>query len=199
MAEFWSRPENEELRRLGSSGFNDQEGRDRILQFELGRTAILSDWRGKLIVGWPPPERGWYRRAHKNVMPVLAIREESFFDGALPLWDEVNYSWAELKILTTRMRAALEQWRGIYLIWDSSDGLAYVGSAYGETNILGRWEGYRDTGHGGNKLLRDRDPSTFRFTILRLVSPALDAASVIKLENTWKERLHTRSHGLNEN
>ena len=84
-------------------------------------------------------------------------------------------------------------------IWDSSDGLAYVGSASGDTNILGRWEGYAATGHGGNKLLRERDPSLFRFTILQRVSPDLEIAEVIRLEATWKERLHTRERGLNEN
>ena len=98
------------------------------------------------------------------------------------------------------MRTALEQWRGIYLIWDKSDGLAYVGSAYGQMNILGRWTGYAETGHGGNKHLRKRDPSNFWFTILQRVSPDLEDAEVIRLENTWKARLHTRTpHGLNEN
>jgi hypothetical protein len=202
MAEFLAQPENIELRRLGNPGFTEKEGRNSILQFALGRTEILSDWRGKLVVKWPPPERSWYRRAHKNdmLMPVLAIREESTFTDALPPWNEVNYTWAELGILPPRMRAALEQWRGIYLIWDSSDGRAYVGSAYGGTNILGRWQDYAATGHGGNKLLRNRDPSTFRFTILERVSPDLDSSDVNKLEATWKERLHTRAPlGLNEN
>ena len=72
--------------------------------------------------------------------------------------------------------------------------------AYGDTNILGRWLNYAASGHGGNVLLRQRDPKTLRFTILQRVSPDMDAGDVIRLEGTWKERLHTRSpFGLNDN
>jgi hypothetical protein len=53
--------------------------------------------------------------------------------------------------------------------------------------------------HGGNILLRQREPKYFRFSIQR-VSPDMDAADVIRLEATWKERLHTRApFGLNDN
>ena len=131
---------------------------------------------------------------------MLAIREDSAFAGELPPWDQLDYSWAELQILPTRMKAALEQWRGIYLIWDERDGRSYVGSAYGSTNLLGRWLNYAASGHGGNKRLQGRDPSTFRFTILQRVSPDLDQDEVVRLEATWKLRLHTRlAFGLNEN
>jgi len=201
-AEFWARPDNLTLRDLGCGGFTDDEGRDSIVRFDLRLTDALAEWRGKLIVGWPPPERGWYRRAanDKNIMPVLAIREESAFSVDIPDWREMDYSWAELAILPERVRTALAQWRGIYLIWDESDGKSYVGSAYGAANILGRWENYAATGHGGNTLLRQRDPRRFRFTILQRVSPDLEDRDVISLESSWKARLHTRApFGLNEN
>lgn len=94
----------------------------------------------------------------------------------------------------------LSQWRGVYYIFDTSDGKGYVSSAYGEGNLLGRWLNYAVRGHGGNSLLRERDPRKFRFTILQLVSSDLDAHDVIRLEGSWKHRLHTRSlYGLNEN
>jgi hypothetical protein len=81
-----------------------------------------------------------------------------------------------------------------------SDGKGYVGSAYGDSNLLGRWLGYAAGGHGGNVLLRNRQPGNFRFSILQRVSPDMDAADVIRLEATWKERLHTRApFGLNDN
>ena len=99
---------------------------------------------------------------------------------------------------------------GIYYIFDTSDGKGYVGSAYGDStlsghyigtgNLLGRWLNYAALGHGGNSLLRKRDPRHFRFTILELVSPNMEASAVIRLETTWKERLHTRPpYGLNDN
>jgi hypothetical protein len=64
----------------------------------------------------------------------------------------------------------------------------------------GRWVGYAATGHGGNRLLRQRDPKHFRFSILQRVSPDMDATDVIRIEASWKDRLHTRHPwGLNDN
>lgn len=198
--EFWADPQQTKLKTIGSKGFEVEEGRVTTQLFDLQAMPLHAEWQGKLVVRWPPPERSWYRRAHRNVMPVLAIREESFFVAAVPQWDEVEFTWAELGALPASWRAALEQWRGVYLIWDALDGKSYVGSAYGAENILGRWNGYAATGHGGNKHLRSRDPANFRFTILQRVSPDLEDAEVIRLENSWKLRLHTRApHGLNEN
>jgi hypothetical protein len=103
-------------------------------------------------------------------------------------------------VLPTRWRSALAHWRGIYFIFDVSDAKGYVGAAYGHDNILGRWLAYAATGHGGNSLLRQRDPRHFRFTILQRVSPDMEDDDVIRLEATWKERLHTRPpYGLNDN
>lgn len=197
--EFWAKPEQNELHALGNPGWKPKEERDERFYFALQRLPAYEDWRGKLIISWPPG-RAWTRRAHETPLNVLAIREDSFFAGALPSWDMIDFSWAELQILPNQMKAALEQWRGIYMIWDGWDGKSYVGSAYGGTNLLGRWLSYASTGHGGNKLLRKRDPAAFRFSILQRVSPDLSADEVIGLENSWKVRLHTRApFGLNEN
>ena len=49
---------------------------------------FLREWKGKLIVGWPPPERSWWRRAHRNEISVLAILDESALDAAMPEWQE---------------------------------------------------------------------------------------------------------------
>jgi hypothetical protein len=163
-------------------------------------TEHFADWKGKLVVCWPPPDIAWFRRAERNVMPVIAINEESLLEAAMPEWDAINLSWDELSVLPSKWRVALTHWRGIYFIFDESDGKGYVGYAYGDTNIYGRWAEYAASGHGGNKLLRKRDPSDFKFSILQRVSPDMNADDVIRLESSWKERLHTRQpHGLNEN
>ena len=52
----------------------------------------------------------------------------------------------------------------------------------------------------GMTQLRKRDPKNFRFTMLQRVSPDMEADDVLRLESTWKERLHTRQpFGLNDN
>jgi hypothetical protein len=94
---------------------------------------------------------------------------------------------------------ALSEWRGIYYIFDEASGKGYVGSASGNENILGRWKNYEATGHGGNAQLKPLDSQGFRFSILQRVSPDMGAAEVVAIENSWKERLHTRLHGLNDN
>lgn len=198
--EYWNIPAYVEMKEFGMRGWTEELNRSTMLWFDLRLTDFYSRWKGKLIVNWPPPERSWWRRAHKNVgMSVLAILEDSALDVALPHWQEISFTWDRLKALPSRWRAALSQWRGIYYIIDTSDGKGYVGSAYGADNLLGRWQNYGASGHGGNKFLLNRDPRNFRFTILQRVSPDLDAEDVIRLESSWKDRLHTRVYGLNDN
>lgn len=151
-------------------------------------------------MGWPPPERLWWRRAHRNEFSVVAVLEESAFVGEMPDRDEIELTWEQFGALPGSWRSALSQWRGVYYTLDASAGKGYIGSAYGEKNLLGRWLNYAARGHGGNTLLRHRDPRNFRFKILQRVSPDSDASQVIRLEGAWKQRLHTRApYGLNDN
>jgi hypothetical protein len=197
--EFWQVPAYAQLKVFGMRGFADENYSASVLWFDLTLTDFYAHWKGRLIVGWPPPERAWWRRAHRNEFPVVAVLEDSALVTALPEWDEIEFTWEQLGILPTSWKSTLSQWRGIYYIFDTSDGKGYIGSAYGETNLLGRWLNYAARGHGGNRLLRHRDPRNFRFTILQRVSPDLDASKVIRLEGSWKHRLYTRvPHGLND-
>ena len=192
-------PANVTLKTHGArSGFD--KGRSSVLWFDLALTDFYTAWKGKLIMSWPPPERAWWRRAHRNELSVLAILEESAFDEAMPEWYELTITWEELHVLPTCWKSALSQWRGIYVIFDHDDGKSYVGSAYGKDNLLGRWLDYATVGHGGNKHLRKRNPRSFSFSILQRVSPDMEADEIIRLEATWKARLHTRHpDGLNDN
>ncbi|NGY03364.1 GIY-YIG nuclease family protein [Solimonas terrae] len=196
--QYWAVPAYQEMQKFGMRGFRKE--RASVLWFDLAITDFYAHWQGKLVVVWPPPDRSWYRWASRNDIPVAAILEDSALVASMPSWDELDLAWDELRVLPTRWLDALSHWRGIYYIFDTHDGKGYVGSAAGSDNLLGRWMGYGSTGHGGNKLLRDRDPKTFRFTILQRVSPDMEVSDVVRLENTWKERLHSRQpYGLNEN
>lgn len=200
--QYWSMPANVELKSFGMSGFTDESKSARCLWFDLAPIDFYCQWKGKLIVGWPPPERSWWRRAHRpqNEMSIISVLEDSALDAAMPAWDEIDLTWRELSVLPSAWKSTLRQWRGVYFIFDTSDGKGYVGSAYGEDNLLGRWENYAARGHGGNRLLRQRDPRNFRFTILQIVAHDMQPSNVIRLEASWKRRLHTRQpFGLNEN
>ncbi|MEQ1713010.1 MAG: GIY-YIG nuclease family protein, partial [Hyphomicrobium sp.] len=185
------------FRALSDLGHN--ETRDSFLRFDLERTEVYTEWAGRLVVNWPPSERSWWRWSARNDIGVASIHEHDVLAAVMPEWQRLVLSWTELAVLPRRWRAALAEWRGIYLIFDTRDGKAYVGSASGNDNILGRWQVYATSGHGGNVELKGRDPAGFRFSILERVSPDMAAADVVALEATWKERLHTREFGLNAN
>lgn len=198
--EFNQRPEAMELFRSGMKQVTEAEDRPSILWFHLELTDFYSSWSGKLVVNWPGKELSWWRWANRNEFSIHAVHEESLLDAAMPDWDEINLNWDELQLLPKKWQGALQQWRGIYFIFDVSDGKGYVGSATGDDNILGRWNNYAASGHGGNQMLKNRNPKDFRFSILQLVSPSMIPKDVIQIENTWKERLHTRHpFGLNDN
>lgn len=198
--EFWRVPEYVELKAFGMRDFADEHSSASVLWFNLKLTEFYAHWKGRLIVSWPPPERSWWRRAHRSEFSVIAVLEDSALDAALPEWDEIEFTWEELQVLPTRLKFKLSEWRGVYYIFDTLKEKGYVGSAYGESNLLGRWLNYAARGDGGNRLLRQRDPRNFRFTILQRVSPDLGGDDVIRLESSWKRRLHTRRpHGLNDN
>ncbi len=195
-------PANVELSTFGHEGFAEASPRSSILWFDLSLTGFCVAWKGKLIVRWPPLDKNWHRWAHRpnNEMPVLAILEESMLDTAMPDWDAIELTWEQLGVLPTRWKLKFEDWRAIYYVFDVSLGKGYVGAACGENNLLQRWQGYARTGHGGNRLLRKCNPGNFRFTILQRVSPDMNRDDVIRLESSWKNRLHSRQpYGLNDN
>lgn len=97
--------------------------------------------------------------------------------------------------------------RGVYLITDLNTGKLYVGSAYGEDGIWGRWSEYVTTGgHGGNKSLRElieKDEhyasKHFQFSILMLLPKTVTADEAVSKEKLFKRKLGSNSFGLNNN
>jgi len=201
--QFWAMPVYQELGTYGLRGFREGD-RQHVKWFDLTLTEFYQKWRGKLIIEWPRPPIKWSRFANKADFPITAILEDSVLHDAMPEWKELTVPWADLRILPNKWRDTLRHWRGIYYIHDKSDGKGYVGAAYGDANgsenILGRWENYAASGHGGNVLLLGRSPDNFIFSILQIVPHDMEPEEVQRLEATWKKRLHTSSPtGLNNN
>lgn len=190
-------PEFRELVALGLEGEADL--REKVIRIDLRQLASFRDYDLRLVLGWPGLERSWFRLAHRNVFPILSYLTAAQRDPAMPNWRDLVFTFAELKTLPDTWKAALRQWRGIYLIFDTESRGSYVGSAGGGENILGRWLNYAATGHGGNKRLRGLAPATLRFSILERVSPDMAPADLVALESAWKLRLHSREFGLNAN
>ncbi len=198
--EIMARPMHQKLVELGMSGDFTALQSGMIAEFHLKRTDWAGIWAEKMVIQWPGADRAWYQWAERNTFEITAIAESSLLSKAVPSWQEMTPTWPELQYLPRRWHAALRHWRGIYLITDTQGGRHYVGSAAGQENLLQRWMNYADTGHGGNKHLKSRQPENFRFSILQRLSPDAELREVVALENSWKERLSTRyPNGLNEN
>jgi hypothetical protein len=177
-------------------------GRKHILKFRLVEVEKFQDLKGKLIVDWPGTDRAWSRWAHKkkNIFSIAALLEESRLKEGMPDWVEIVLNHRDLKILPRSWQHKMEEWRGIYFIFDKSICKGYVGSAYGGDNIFGRWKNYARTGHGNNKYLRQCNPEELIFSILEIDSHARPHDEILAKEASWKRRLNTRyPYGLNAN
>ena len=168
---------------------------------------------GKLVVGFdlkeesPSAARQRYRYLESllDKMEVLELKREKV-KVEFPGYDNVNVTWRELESLieTPAWKTALENQKAVYLIVDTKTGKKYVGSAYGDNMLLGRWRNYIANGHGGNKLLKPLDfeyiKENFKYSILEIFKSSIDDEIIINRESFWKEVLLTRTDfGYNGN
>lgn len=168
---------------------------------------------GKLVVGFdlkeesPSAARQRYRYLESllDKMEVLELKREKV-KVEFPGYDNVNVTWRELESLieTPAWKTALENQKAVYLIVDTKTGKKYVGSAYGDNMLLGRWRNYIANGHGGNKLLKPLDfeyiKENFKYSILEIFKSSVDDEIIINRESFWKEVLLTRTEfGYNDN
>lgn len=136
---------------------------------------------------------------------MAQILPDTFDNDIFPGYERVNISWEELSRIIEKdsLKTALQNQKGIYLISVISNGKMYVGSAYNESMILGRWKEYVKTGHGGNAALKrlsfDYIKQNFRYSILKIFKSTTDDQIIIDRENWWKEVLQTLKFGYNDN
>lgn len=135
-SQFWQIPAHIEMKdRFGMKG--PSKHRRSVLWFDLKGLDFYRDWKGRMVVGWPPPERSWYRKAHHNVIPITSILEESVLSDSMPPWEEIDWTWNQLLVIPTRWKVILSQWRGVYYIFDERANKGYVGSACSEKKPSG--------------------------------------------------------------
>lgn len=173
------------------------------LYFEYQSVPLFESYKGRLFIDWPKGTRSFIQVAGNRQYPINSIYETNQLISKADKWYEINRSLIELQAMPREWRNIMNQWRGVYLITDISDGARYVGSASGEENIWQRWTDYAESGHGENKLLRKRNPDNFRFCILELTAPSASRKMVTDREQNWKRRLLTSGKkyhfGLNNN
>ena len=162
---------------------------------------------GRLIVKYKNTSQNLARHAVPLIdeCEVYEILPDIFDNDIFPGYDNLNLSWNDLSRVLQKdsWKTALQNQKGVYLITDTSNGKMYVGSAYGERMLLGRWEDYAKTGNGGNKELKelsfDHIKQYFRYSILDIFKSTIKDDLIISRETWWKEVLLTRDFGYNKN
>jgi len=159
-----------------------------------------SKYFGRLIIRYKNKSQNMIRKADSVIgeCEVYEIINDTFSDDDFPGYENVDLSWKELKRVLDRKdwKTALENQKGVYLITDINTGRRYVGSAYGENMILGRWKSYIHNGHGGNKDFTQIEfeyiKENFRFSILEIYKSTTEDRIIINREHFWMRILLTR-------
>jgi len=165
-------------------------------KFKLEPFEKMEEYVGRILIK-TPNGRTYVRLAENLNAYVLAMFEQNQLSPPVPNWREFIVTAQEVRALPSDWAASLREWRGIYLIVDQSDGERYVGSAYGDENLWGRWRAHVSGDRGVTVELQKRDPNDFRFSILERVSPDMTINDIVPIENNWKARLDTTANGLN--
>lgn len=175
--------------------------------YEFETLSEYEKYFGRLIIKFKNTSQNMIRNSESviNDCEVSQILPDTFDNDLFPGYDKVNISWDEMcRVLEKdNWKTALQNQKGVYLLTDTSNGKKYVGSAYGENMILGRWRAYVKTGHGGNVGLRQLDfdhiKRNFKYSILDIYKSTTDDQLILERENWWKEILQSRKFGYNEN
>lgn len=175
--------------------------------YEFQELEDYQKYCGRLIIRFHNKVQAMLRNAASviNECVIYQLLPDTFDNDLFPGYEKVNISWAEMKRVLEKesWKTALQNQKGVYLITDNLTGKMYVGSAYGENMILGRWKAYINTGHGSNIGLKslhfDYIKENFRYSILDIYKSTTDDQIIIDRESWWKNVLHSRRFGYNEN
>lgn len=169
--------------------------------YDLRLTEHLKEYRGRLVIDWGKGALSWGQNADndspKFIKEIRCEQAQAEFPGFERfVWpikeiDRLPHAWAEV----------LKNTQGVYLLTCLDTGKRYVGSAYGEEKLLGRWQAYYKSGHGGNKQLISHQTSGYQVSVLEVASSADGVSKIVERENNWKEKLLSRhpQFGLNDN
>lgn len=169
---------------------------------------------GRLVVHFEDKGRNVVVRNEDiiNSINIKAILERPYNELSedFPGYENIDLSWDDLRrVLGFRnWQTALKNQKAVYLITDTATNKRYVGSAYGDTMLLGRWHSYAKNGHGHNKELKalveenglEYVKNNFRYSVLDIYKSTTDDDTIIARESWWKNILLTRGdYGYNAN
>lgn len=179
--------------------------------YELEEVTGFEDLKDRLVIDWGKATISWHQWVDENKDKLVLEIMPNGYLGEFPGLLEFTLDFSELEILIRNPEANrnwyhhLSSVNGIYLILDTTSGKQYIGSAYGQDGVWQRWAEYVTSRHGGNKYLKELCDKTknhhenFRFSVLQSLPSNISNKEVIALENLYKNKLGSRSFGLNAN
>ena len=182
--------------------------------YEVQLEQASADYIGRLKVNFKRPSRNRSVRLERYYadMTVSELLREPYSGEQFPGYESINHDFNQLETVFRSnkpdWRAALQNVKGVYMIFDKRNGKKYVGSAYGAFGIWARWGCYIGTGHGWNdeltKLIQQKGieyaRNNFRLSLLEYRPARTDDRVIIERENYWKEALLSRGEfGYNRN
>jgi hypothetical protein len=165
--------------------------------YDLLRDERMDDFSKRLILNWGEGYRSWVQRPERQNKDVVEIRK-NFEEPIFPDYFSFRKRIDEIPTLFSTWQAVLRATKGVYLLVCNKTGAQYVGSATGDNGFLGRWNAYAIDGHGGNKLLKERNQRDYTVSILETVGSKAQRRDVLLLENLWKEKLGSRAERLGD-
>ena len=159
--------------------------------------------------------------AYGNRVEVAEIANRSYFEKTIdfPGYENLSMTYEKLKTHWNNRtwREHLSTVYGVYLITDTKTGKLYVGSAYGENGVYGRWSAYLNDGYDKLELEDNKYPNKrlkeivdkkgidyikkhFQYSILEIFSKSeLGKQKALNREKYWKKVLQSREFGYNAN
>ena len=181
---------------------------DDLYFYKLKDSNLLESYKNRLVIEWGKSTVSWVQSSiEKEVTEIYPKGFVSLFPG----WDKVHLSHKELTEIINNPNGNkdwyeyLSRHSGVYVIFDSSTGNQYVGSASGGNGIWSRWEGYAKTGHNGNKALKvlakknEDFANNFTYSLHHVFPRTVSKNDVLYYESLLKNKLGSRAYGLNEN
>ena len=187
------------------------QDRDNDLFMVLKKVDKYKKFENRIIIDWMVP-RGWYNTfgkvIDKEVVKILPYNFVDEFPGLM----KIRINAHELKTIINNPQThskwyeSLTRLQAVYMILDKKSGNQYVGTTYGQNGLWQRWENYaKGNFTGGNKELielKENDSNfheNFQYSILEVLSKNASQKECVDAENLWKEKLGTRTFGLNKN
>ncbi len=192
---------------------NRPSKRDTKPRYTIKELTEYSHFVGRLKVQLPNPSRGraFYLENYIQDMYVSEILKEPYSGESFVGYENINHDFKKLVPIFKNQKSdwfsALSNVKGVYVIFDKSNGKKYVGSAYGDTGIWSRWNDYISNAHGYNDGLKEVIKANgyeyalknFKMALLEYRPMKTDDQTIIDRENYWKEVLLSRDFGYNRN